>query len=77
MDDASGKHGKEINLRHTTVKVPGQYPRGSRTQSDSQQNDQTGNNCTLVNSCQLACHRSTSAWPEIQRQWGGGGGGGC
>ena len=28
MDDV---HGKEISLQYTTVKVPGQKPRGSRT----------------------------------------------
>ncbi|KAK2145956.1 hypothetical protein LSH36_644g01080 [Paralvinella palmiformis] len=33
MDDV---HGKEISLMHTTVKIPGQKPRGSRTQSESQ-----------------------------------------
>lgn len=28
-------HGKEIPLMHTTVKIPGQKPRGSRTQGTS------------------------------------------
>lgn len=32
MDDV---HGKEIPLMHTTVKIPGQKPRGSRTQGAS------------------------------------------
>ncbi|XP_015919016.1 centaurin-gamma-1A isoform X3 [Parasteatoda tepidariorum] len=32
MDDI---HGKEIPLMHTTVKIPGQKPRGSRTQGTS------------------------------------------
>ncbi|KAL3836900.1 hypothetical protein ACJMK2_022307 [Sinanodonta woodiana] len=44
MDDV---HGKEISLVHTTVKIPGQRPRGSRTTSSSQ--DTNGMSAELNN----------------------------
>ena len=40
MDDV---HGKEINLLRTTVKVPGQRPRGSKTITEQQANGGVNN----------------------------------